>query len=129
MDLPEAGQRCHVALQRVVVPARVDQVVALDAARVGHQVPQRDLDGGARVRHRELLQLGAHGLVERHEPRRLRLQQQRRRVQLAERAELEERVGCDLDARRRVGHAPRGDRRLVARQHAAHRSRDPMPAA
>ncbi len=26
------------------------------------------------VRHRELLQLRAHGLVERHEPRRLRLQ-------------------------------------------------------
>jgi hypothetical protein len=96
---------------------------------VGDQVAQRDLDGGARVRDRELLQLGAHGLVERHEPCRLRLQQQRGRVQLAERAELEERIGRDLDARGRVGHAPRGDRGLVARQHSAHGPRDPVPAA
>jgi hypothetical protein len=73
MDLAEAGEGGHVALQGVVVPAGVDQVVALDAARVGDQVPQGDLDGGAGVGHRELLQLRAHRLVERHEPRRLGL--------------------------------------------------------
>jgi hypothetical protein len=124
MDLAESGEGGHVSLQGVVVPAGVDEMVALDAAGVGDEVLEGDLDRGAGVGHRELLELRAHRFVERHEPGRLRLQQQRRGVQLAERSELEERVGRDLDAGGRVRHPPRGDRRLVARQHPAHGPRD-----
>src|SRR5918999_967864 len=44
VDLPEAGQRGHVAGERVVVPSGIDEVVALEPARVHEEVPGRDLD-------------------------------------------------------------------------------------
>ncbi len=98
MVLGQVGAGFDVLLHAVVAAPGVEEQVAVDAAGVGEQMPDRHLLGDLGVGHLELGQHFKHRRVE-GEPALLDLlHDQGGGVDLGDRADLEERVGGDVDA-------------------------------
>ncbi len=123
-DLRQVADLVHVARQRVVAAAGVDEDVTVEAAGVAQQVADRDGVAGVRVADLEVGEVVAHRAVEVDQALVGEHQHQGRGVDLADRARQEERVGRHRAAGADAEHARRdlGDR--VAVEHSELRSWD-----